>query len=97
GAARTVLEQVEARGGIYAATLGDARGPWLEAWALVDLTRAAAVLDATLAALGKEKPRGLWGTGLFETAELLIAPPDRREAGLPGRSGGGYWRPDEEF
>jgi hypothetical protein len=96
GAARTVLEQVEARGGIDPASLGNAREPWLEAWALVDLAKAAEILDATLANLGKEKPRGLWGTGLFETAELLIAPPGRRPRILASRSGGGSWRPDGE-
>jgi RNA polymerase sigma factor (sigma-70 family) len=96
GAARTVLEQVEARGGVDPATLGNAREPWLNAWALVDLAKAAAVLDATLAALDKEKPRGLWGTGLFETAELLIALPERRPRILASRSGGGVWRPDVE-
>jgi hypothetical protein len=96
GAARTVLEQVEARGGIDPATLGQAREPWLEAWALVDLTKAAAVLEATLAALDKEKRNGPWGTGLFETAELLIAPPERRAQVLQRRSRGGYWRPDED-
>ncbi len=96
GAARTVLEQVEARGGVNPATLGRAREPWLQAWALVDLNKAAAVLDATLAALGKDKTNGPWGTGLFETAELLIAPPERRAQILVSRFWGGYWRPDAE-
>jgi hypothetical protein len=96
GAARTVLEDVEARGGIDPVTLENARAPWLQAWALVDLTKAAAVLDATLAALDKEKAQGPWGTGVFETAELLIAPPERRAQVLVRRSGGGYWRPDGE-
>jgi RNA polymerase sigma factor (sigma-70 family) len=96
GAARTVLEQVEARGGIDPATVRQAREPWLQAWALVDLTKATAVFDATLAALDKEKAQGPWGTGLFETAELLMAPPERRAQVLVRGSGGGYWRPDGE-
>ncbi len=92
GAARSILEQIEARGGIDPVTLGNAREPWLQAWALVDPAKAAVVFEAELAALDKDKPRGLWGTGLLETAELLIAPPERRAEVLradPGAATGG--------
>jgi hypothetical protein len=97
-AARAVLEPVEVRGGFDPVTLWNTRGPWLIAWALVDLKKAQAIFEAELAALDREKKEvSLWSTGILNMVQLLIAPPDRREAVLAGRSGGGYWHPDEGF
>ena len=57
GVARVLLEQLEARGGLDSAGIGDVAGhDWLRAWALVDLEKAEALVDAQLAAL--EKGRG---------------------------------------
>ncbi len=95
GAARTVLEQIEERPGLDPASLPQARQPWLMAWALVDLQKAQSIFEAELAAFEREKRRDLWGAGFFETVELVTAPPDRREAVLHSRSGGGSWRPGE--
>jgi hypothetical protein len=95
--ARTVLEQVEVRGGFDPATLWNTRQPWLIAWSLVDLRKALTIFEAELAALDREKEIRFWTTGIFEMVELLIAPPARREAVLGRRSAGGYWRPEEAF
>ena len=87
-AARTVLEQVESRGGIDPVSLPEVRGPWLTAWALVDLPKAATIFEAELASLDQEKTPHLRRTGILPMVELLSAPPDRREEILQRRSGG---------
>src|SRR5207245_1366122 len=84
-AARTVLEQVESRGGIDPVSLPDVREPWLTAWALIELPKAAAIFEAELASLDQEKNPRLRRTGFFEMVELLSAPPDRREEVLRRR------------
>jgi hypothetical protein len=95
-AARSVLDQVEARGGLDPATLWNTREAWLTAWGLVDLEKARAIFEAELAALDRDpKPLRLGTTGLFRAVELLIAPPDRREEVLGRGARGGYWRPNE--
>jgi RNA polymerase sigma factor (sigma-70 family) len=96
GAARIVLEQLEERPGLAPASLPRTRPSWLMAWALVDLEKAQTIFEAELAAFEREKRQGLGSEGFLETAELLIAPPDRREDVFYSRSGGGYWRPGEE-
>jgi hypothetical protein len=94
-AARSVLEQVEARGGFDPLTLWSTRESWLIAWGLVDLKKAEAILEAELANLDREKNKEarLGSTGIFPMVELLIAPPERRESALRRRFTGGYWRP----
>jgi hypothetical protein len=96
-AARLVLEQLESRSGFDLAAEWSTREPWLIAWALVDLQKAAAVFESTLASLDQRKEGNLWGTGFFEMVELLTAAPDRREAILPERAGGAHWRPGQEL
>jgi hypothetical protein len=95
-AARSVLEHVEARSGFDPVTLWNTREPWLIAWGLVDLKKAQPILEAQLAILDREKNKEvrLWGTGIFQMVELLIAPSERRESVLRRRSAGGYWRPE---
>jgi hypothetical protein len=97
GAARTVLEQLERRGGFDPATEWSTREPWLVAWSLADLQKARAVFESTLGSLDQQKEVNLWGTGIFEMVELLTAPPDRREAVLDRRAGGAAWRPGGEL
>ena len=96
-AARTVLEQLEARAGFDLAAEWSTREPWLIAWALVDLQKARAVFESALASLDQQKEVNLWGTGFFEAVELLTAPPDRRDAILYERASGAYWRPGGEL
>ena len=96
-AARTVLEQLESRAGFDLAAEWSTREPWLIAWSLVDLQKARAVFESTLASLDREKEVRLWGTGLFEMVELLTASPERREAILDERTGGAHWRPGGEL
>jgi hypothetical protein len=94
GAARTILEPLESLSALDPDTVRQAREPWLVAWALVDFQKAQAIFETQLAALDREKEVRFWGTGIFPMVELLIAPPNRREAVLAQRSGGGYWRPE---
>jgi hypothetical protein len=93
GAARTVLEQVEARGGLDPVSLRNVREPWLTAWALVDLKKAEALFNARLTALEGAKEVDLWNAGFYPMVELLTAPPHRREEVLSNSSNGGSWRP----
>ncbi len=94
-AARTVLERIESLCGIDPVSLPDIREPWLTAWALVDLAKAAAIFESELASLDQEKNPRLWRRGFFEMVELLSAPPDHREEVLQKRSGWAFWRPGE--
>jgi hypothetical protein len=96
-AARTVLEQIEARAGFDPATEWSTCEPWLVAWSLVDLEKAQAVFESTLKSLDQRKEVNLWGTGLFETVKVLTAPPDRREEALEERAGGASWRPGADL
>jgi hypothetical protein len=96
-AARTVLEQLESRVGFDLAAEWSTREPWLMAWALVDLQKARAVFESTLASLEQQKDVNLWGTGFFEMVELLTAAPDRREEILGRRASGAVWRPGGEL
>jgi hypothetical protein len=97
GAARSLLEQVESRGGIAHDAQWDVREAWRNAWALVDLDKAQAIFESDLADLDKEKEVRLWGTVPFKMVELLIAPPDRREEVLDRNTAAGtHWRPDAE-
>jgi protocatechuate 3,4-dioxygenase beta subunit len=96
-AARTVLEQLEARGGFDLAAEWSTREPWLIAWSLVDLQKARAVFESGLASLDQQKEVNLWGTGFFEMVELLTAAPERRAAILDERAGGAHWRPGGEL
>ncbi len=93
GAARTVLEQIAARGGLDPITLWNTREPWLTAWALVDLKKAESLFEAGLAALEGEKEVRLWSAGFFPMVELLATPPHRREEALGKGSYGGFWWP----
>ena len=52
GAARVLLQQLEARSGLDPAKLAEVAGrDWLRAWALVDLKKAEALFEAQLAAV----------------------------------------------
>jgi RNA polymerase sigma factor (sigma-70 family) len=92
-AARTVLEQIEARGGLDPITLWNTREPWLTAWALVDLKKAEALFEAGLAAIEGENEIRVRNAGSFSMTELLATPPHRREEALGKRSFGGFWWP----
>ena len=94
-AARTVLEDTEARRGLDATKEQDVREQWLMAWALVDLKRAEALVDAALTELDGAEEVHLWGTGIFQMVEFLLKPPYRREDALGKRSFGGFWWPGE--
>ncbi len=96
-AARAVLEPLESRAGFDLTAEWNTREPWLIAWALVDLPKAKAVFEATLASLDQEKEVRFGGSGIFETVELLTAPPNRREAILDERAGGAHWWPGAEL
>jgi RNA polymerase sigma factor (sigma-70 family) len=93
-AARTVLEQIELRSGLEPSTLWNAREPWMIAWGLVDLQKAATLVDSGLTELAKSEKPDLWNSGLFQTAELLATRPDLRPAALSKSSPGGFWSPD---
>jgi RNA polymerase sigma factor (sigma-70 family) len=88
--ARTVLEQIEARSGLDGATERKTREQSLIAWALVDLEKAEARVDAGLSALDAAKDFDLWNTGLFQMVEFLTTPLDRRDELLGKRSAGGF-------
>ena len=85
GAARVLLQQLEARSGLDPAKLAEVAGPdWLRAWALVDLKKAEALFEAQLAAIEGTKDVKLEKTGFFRMTEILALPPHRRdERGLP--------------
>ena len=97
GTARALLEQIEARSGLDPNTLGNTREPWLTAWALVDLKKAEALFEASMAALEGEKEVRLWSTGFFTMVELLATPPHRREDVLGKHSSGGFWWPGRDL
>ena len=90
-AARTVLEETEARSELDATKDWNIREQWLMAWSLVDLKRAEALVQAGLTELDGAKDMNLGGTGIFQLVELLLKPLDRREDVLGEHSSGGFW------
>ena len=92
-AARTVLEQVESRGGLDPAALPQVREPWLTAWALVDLKKAQALVDSELAALDATAKPDLQRTSFFPMVRILAILPQRREEAVIDGQFGAYWRP----
>ena len=90
-AARTVLEQTEARSELDAMKDWNIRVQWLMAWSLVDLKRAEALIQAGLTELDGAKDMNLGGTGIFQLVEFLLKPLDRREDVLGEHSVGGFW------
>ena len=79
GAARVLLEQLEARGGLGPAQFTQVAGRnWLYAWALVDLKKAETYFDFQLAAIEGSKNVKLQNTNLFRMIEILSLPPHRR-------------------
>lgn len=91
--ARTVLEDIEARGEGDPIKEWNVREQWLIAWAQVDLKKASVLVDAVLADLDGAKEVKLRDTGLFQMVEFLSTPPDRRQDALGKRSFGGFWWP----
>jgi len=91
--ARTVLAELEARSGLDPTKERDVREAWLMAWALVDLKRAEALVEARLIALDGAKEVDLWNAGFFQMVEFLLKPLHRREEALGERSSGGFWWP----
>ncbi len=92
----SALNQLEARlgSGVYnPAKLGGARAPWLTAWALVDLNKAAKLFDDELAAVQGNDNGDVLIQGFFNMAKVLATPPERREASLQDGLYGGSWRP----
>jgi hypothetical protein len=93
GAARVLLEQIEARGGLDSARIAEVAGSdWLRAWGLVDLEKAAALVDAQLAALEKTRGTKLSNSPIRRMLDTLITPPYRREAAVLHIEGP-PWRP----
>ncbi len=93
GVARVLLEQLEARGGLDSAGIGDVAGhDWLRAWGLVDLEKAEALVDAQLAALEKGRGAKLRNSPILRMLNTLVTPPDRREAAILDIEGP-PWRP----
>ncbi len=93
GAARVLLEQIEARGGLDSARIAEVAGyDLLRAWGLVDLDKAGALVNAQLAALEKTQGARLRNSGLIGTLDLLLTPPERREAAVLHIEGP-PWRP----
>ena len=93
GAARVLLEQIEARGGLDPARLAEVGGyDWLRAWGLVDLEKAGAYVDAQLAALEKTRGARLANGPIFRMIDILVIPPARREARVFDVDGPS-WRP----
>ena len=93
GAARDVLNQLEAE--FDPAKFVGARAPWLSAWSLVDIKKAAAVFEAQLVAVENDQNPDSLLRGFLSTAELLATPPKRREDVLQEGLYGGSWRPGE--
>ena len=92
----SALNQLEARlgSGVYnPAKLGGVRAPWLTAWALVDIKKAAKLFDEELAAVEGNDNGNILIQGFFNTAKVLATPPERREAALQDGLYGGSWRP----
>jgi hypothetical protein len=93
GTARVLLEQLESRGGLDPARLVEVSGQhWLRACGLVDLEKAGAAVDAQLAALERTRGARLRTSGLIGTLDLLLTPPERREAAVLHIEGP-PWRP----
>jgi hypothetical protein len=81
GAARMLLTQIEARSGLDSSKLVEvARFDWLRAWSLVDLEKTGSLVDAQLAAIEKANGAGLRYGPIFRMIDILVIPPDRREA-----------------
>ena len=79
GAARVLLQQLEARSGLDPAKLAEVAGrDLLRAWALVNLKKAEIVFEAQLAAIEASKDVKLQRTGFFRMIEILVQPPHRR-------------------
>ena len=93
GAARIMLEQIEARSGLDPAMLPNTRDPWLTAWALVDLPKAEALFEIQLAALESTANPNLQSTGFFRMVEILATPPQRREAAQRDGPYAASWQP----
>jgi protocatechuate 3,4-dioxygenase beta subunit len=97
GAARVLLGQIEARGGLDPVKLAEVAGDdWLRAWGLVDLEKAEAFVDAQLAELEKTGAASLRGSPIFKMLDTLIEPPDRREAEV-FHVIGPSWRPAFQY
>jgi hypothetical protein len=92
-AARDVLNQLEPE--FDPAKFTGARAPWLAAWSLLDVKKAAAVFEAQLAAVENDQNPDSLVRGFLSTAELLTTPPMRREDVLQEGLYGGSWRPGE--
>ena len=79
GAARVLLQQLEARSGLDPVSVAEvASHDWLRAWALVDLEKAEALFQAQLASLEGTKDVKLEQTGFFGMTQILTQPPHRR-------------------
>ncbi|MFI5456457.1 MAG: carboxypeptidase regulatory-like domain-containing protein [Isosphaerales bacterium] len=79
GAARVLLQQLEARSGLDPDKLTEVAGrDWLRAWALVDLKKAETLFEAQLTAIEGTKDVKLQNTGFFRMIEILALPPHRR-------------------
>jgi Carboxypeptidase regulatory-like domain len=97
GSARVLLQQIEDRSGLDPVALSKVAGDrWLSAWALVDLKKAEALVEAELAALEKAKEPNLQSTGIFKMVEILATPPRRREAAAYGESSAA-WHPGHQL
>ena len=72
-----------------------AGGNWLLAWALADSSYAERLFEAELAALESQPDANLHTTGLLKIAEVLVQPPNRREAFLREQIGA-TWYPGSE-
>ena len=72
-----------------------AGGNWLLAWALADPSYAERLFDAELAALESQPDVNLHTIGLLKIAEVLVQPPNRREAFLRQHLGA-TWYPGSE-
>ncbi len=94
------LSQLETRlgsGRYNPAKLGGGRAPWLTAWALVDLKKAAKLFDDQLAAVEANENGDSLIQGFFNTAKVLASEPERREVALQEGLYGASWRPAQSF
>ena len=79
GAARVLLQQLEARSGLDPVSVAKvASRDWLRAWALVDLEKAETLFQAQLASLEGTEDVKLEKTGFFGMTQILTQPPHRR-------------------
>ena len=95
-AAGQILRDLELRSGVRRDELAKmAGGNWLLAWALADSSYAERLFEAELAALESQPDANLHTTGLLKIAEVLVQPPNRREAFLRQQIGA-TWYPGSE-